>query len=159
MGWGASRRSYRDAQSAGGAILQGEEWSDWETDTHTHTHKRDMDICWLPCPLLPSKLSNEMPVWKKRKRAEDCGAGITPRGSLSHCCGCLLDKLHPTLCDPMDCGPPGSCVHGISQARILEWFAVFFSRGIFPIQGSNLRLLHWQVDSLPLNHQGSARYT
>ena len=35
----------------------------------------------------------------------------------------------PTLCDPMDCSPPGSLVHGIFQAWILEWVAVFFSRG------------------------------
>ena len=34
-----------------------------------------------------------------------------------------------TLCDPMDCGPPGSSVHGILQARILEWVAISFSRG------------------------------
>ena len=31
------------------------------------------------------------------------------------------------LCDPMDCNPPGSSVHGISQARILEWVAISFS--------------------------------
>ena len=35
----------------------------------------------------------------------------------------------PTLCDPMDCSPPGSSVHGIFQARILEWVAISFSRG------------------------------
>ena len=35
----------------------------------------------------------------------------------------------PTLCDPMDCSPPGSSVHGILQARILEWVAIPFSRG------------------------------
>ena len=35
----------------------------------------------------------------------------------------------PTLCDPMDCSPPGSSVHGIFQAWILEWVAVSFSRG------------------------------
>ena len=35
----------------------------------------------------------------------------------------------PTLCDPMDCSPPGSSVHGIHQARILEWIAISFSRG------------------------------
>ena len=35
----------------------------------------------------------------------------------------------PTLCDPMDCGLPGSSVHGIFQARILEWVAISFSRG------------------------------
>ena len=34
----------------------------------------------------------------------------------------------PTLCDPMDCSPPGSWVHWIFQARILEWVAISFSR-------------------------------
>ena len=35
----------------------------------------------------------------------------------------------PTLCDPTDCSPPGSAVRRISQARILEWVAISFSRG------------------------------
>ena len=35
----------------------------------------------------------------------------------------------PTLCDPVDCGPPGSSVHGILQARILGWVAMPSSRG------------------------------
>ena len=35
----------------------------------------------------------------------------------------------PTLCDPMDCSPPGSSVHGILQARILDWAAILSSRG------------------------------
>ena len=35
----------------------------------------------------------------------------------------------PTLCNHMDCSPPGSSVHGILQARILEWVAISFSRG------------------------------
>ena len=35
----------------------------------------------------------------------------------------------PTLCDPMDCGLPGFSVHGIFQARVLEWVAISFSRG------------------------------
>ena len=34
----------------------------------------------------------------------------------------------PTLCDPMDCSPPGSSIHGICQARVLEWGAVAFSK-------------------------------
>ena len=34
-----------------------------------------------------------------------------------------------TLCDPMDCNPPGPSVHGIFQARLLEWVAISFSRG------------------------------
>ena len=44
-------------------------------------------------------------------------------------CCCLVAKSCPTLRDPMDCSPPGSSVHGISQARILEWVAIPFSRG------------------------------
>ena len=52
-------------------------------------------------------------------------------------CGpCLLDIWHdievtqlcPILCDPMDCSLPGSSVHGIFQARVLEWVAISFSR-------------------------------
>ena len=33
----------------------------------------------------------------------------------------------PTLCDPMDCSPPSSSIHGILQAKILEWVAISFS--------------------------------
>ena len=54
----------------------------------------------------------------------------------------------------MDCRLPGSSVHGIFQSRILEWVAVSFSRGSSRPR-SNLCLLHWQADSLALNHQGS----
>ena len=44
-------------------------------------------------------------------------------------CCCFVAMLHSILCDLMDCGPLGSSAHGISQARILEWVAIFFSRG------------------------------
>ena len=37
-------------------------------------------------------------------------------------------QLSPTLSDPMDCSPPGSSVHGIFQARVLEWGATAFSK-------------------------------
>ena len=40
-----------------------------------------------------------------------------------------LGWLYPTLCNPVDCSPPGSSVHGIFQARLLEWVAISFSRG------------------------------
>ena len=45
---------------------------------------------------------------------------------------CLLSEVAqscPTLCDPMDCSLPGSSVHGILQAVVLEWIAISFSRG------------------------------
>ena len=41
----------------------------------------------------------------------------------------LVTRLCSTLCDPMDCSPPGFSVHGILQARILEWVAIPFSGG------------------------------
>ena len=41
---------------------------------------------------------------------------------------CLVIKSCPALCNPMDCSPPGSSVHGILQARMLEWVAISFSR-------------------------------
>ena len=42
-----------------------------------------------------------------------------------------------TLHDPMDCSPPGSSVHGIFQARVLEWGAIAFSEGK-PLDPSNM---------------------
>ena len=45
------------------------------------------------------------------------------------CCFLRLFSLVRLFCDPMDCTPPGSFVHGILQARILEWVAMPFSRG------------------------------
>ena len=44
-------------------------------------------------------------------------------------CVRLIAQLCLTLCDPVDCSPPGSSVHGISQARILGWVAISCSRG------------------------------
>ena len=64
----------------------------------------------------------------------------------------------PTLCDPM-----GYTVHGILQARILQWVAVPFSRGsslfqgIFPTQGLNPGLLHCGWIFYQLSHKGSPR--
>ena len=68
-----------------------------------------------------------------------------------------LIQLCPTLCKPMDCSLPGSSVHGILQARILEWVAVPSSRGSSQPRDqtySGLCLLHWQAVSLPLAPPG-----
>ena len=47
-------------------------------------------------------------------------------------------QLCPTLCDTIDCSPPGPSVHGILQARILEWVAISSSRGDLPNPGIEL---------------------
>ena len=65
-------------------------------------------------------------------------------------CACAKSvQLYPTLCDPMDCGSPGSSVHGILQTRILEWVAMPSSR-----RSSQPRSPTWQVDSLPSEPPG-----
>ena len=59
-----------------------------------------------------------------------------------------------TLCDPMDCSPPGSSVHGILQARTLEWVAIPLSRGISHTQRVNPALPHCRQVLYHWNHQG-----
>ena len=49
--------------------------------------------------------------------------------SVSSICVCLVTQSCLTLCDPLDCSPPGSSVHGIFQAKMLEWVAISCSRG------------------------------
>ena len=61
----------------------------------------------------------------------------------------------PTICNPVDCSLPGFSVHGILQARILEWVTISFSRGISPTQGSNPGLPHCRQTLYHLSHQGS----
>ena len=64
---------------------------------------------------------------------------------------CVCAKLCQSclaFCNPVDCSLPDSSVHGILKARILEWFTMPFSRGIFWTQESNphlLCLLHWHA--------------
>ena len=68
----------------------------------------------------------------------------------------LVAQLCLTFCDPMDCSLPGSSVHGILQARIVEWVAISFSK-----DSSWSRDRTWssalQVESLPLSCLGSTR--
>ena len=58
--------------------------------------------------------------------------------------------------DPMDCSPPGSSVHRVSQMRILEWVAIFFSRASSWPKDETQCLLHGQAYSLLLSHQRSS---
>ena len=59
-------------------------------------------------------------------------------------CVCVVVQSCLTLCDPMGCSPPRSSVHGILQARILEWVTILLLQGIFLTQGSNQYLLHYR---------------
>ena len=59
------------------------------------------------------------------------------------------------LCYPMDHSPPGSSVHGDSPGKNTRVGCHSLLQGLFPAQGSNPGLLHWQMDSLPLHHWSS----
>ena len=58
----------------------------------------------------------------------------------------------------MDCSPPGSSVHGILQARILEWVSRSLLQGTLPTQGSNPGLPHCRQILYQLSHQGSPKF-
>ena len=68
----------------------------------------------------------------------------------------LITQSCLILCDPMDCSPPGSSVHGILQVRILEWVAHALLQGIFQSQGLNLGLPNSRQILYHLSHQGSS---
>ena len=70
-------------------------------------------------------------------------------------CACSVTQWCPTLCDPMNCSPPGSSVHGDSPGKNIGVSCHAILQGICPTQEPNLSLLHWQADSLPLCHLGS----
>ena len=84
---------------------------------------------------------------RTESQAEE-GKDPTQRGR-----ACLLAQLCLTFRDAMDCSPPGSSVHGILQARMLEWVAISFSRGSSR-PGNQTQSLHWQAGSLPLAPPG-----
>ena len=72
---------------------------------------------------------------------------------------CVCAQSCLILCDIKDCRPPGSSIHGIFQARILEWVAIFLLQDIFLTLNLNffslLSLPHWKADSLLLCYLGS----
>ena len=76
-------------------------------------------------------------------------------------CCCLVIQSCGIFCHPTDCSPPGFSIHGISQARILEWIAIFFS-GDLPNPGTKSTSSAspaLQTVSLPLSHWGSPSKT
>ena len=67
-------------------------------------------------------MASGLPCLKEMPLAFHCSVGCC------FCC-CLAAQLYPTLCDPMDGSPPGSSLHRILQARILEWQYSSIGRG------------------------------
>ena len=71
---------------------------------------------------------------------------------------CSVTQLCLTFCNPMDCSPPDFSVHGILQARILEWVDMPSSRESSWLRELNPRLLHHGQILYPLSHVGSPNW-
>ena len=96
------------------------------------------------------------PGTQKRKSSASKGPDKphSLRSGLKSKCEVLVAQVCPSLCEPTDCSPPGSSVHGVLQARILEWVPSLL-RGIFLTQGWK-PILHCRQILYRLSHQGSS---
>jgi len=80
-------------------------------------------------------------LWQSRHPGDGLTHSPLSTRPQRHKCTCAKSiQSCPTLCDPIDWSPPGSSVHRILQARIVEWVAHFLLQGIFLTQGLNPRL-------------------
>ena len=68
-----------------------------------------------------SSPKQDLPIWENISFLDEKTAAAAAAATAKSLQSC------PTLSDPMDCSPPGSSIHGIFQARILEWGAIAFS--------------------------------
>ena len=85
---------------------------------------------------------------------------IRPHSKSDYIRTCVYVQSCPTLCDPLDCNLPGSSVHGILQARILEWVAISSFRGFsWPRNWTCISFYSWigKWILLPLRHLGSPK--
>ena len=87
-------------------------------------HKHIM-VFWFQNTVNPLQVRN----WNSEHVCPLVFRGLNYNCIRPHAVLCWVAQLCLTLCDPMDCSPPGSSVHGILQARILEWVAMPSSRG------------------------------
>ena len=90
--------------------------SEWYCVVSSHIH---LDMCWpsralriLPGRQIKVHKNKDITYYERKWKVK-----------------VLVAQLCPTLCNPMNCSPPGPSVYGILQAKILEWVAVPFSRG------------------------------
>ena len=90
----------------------------------SHSRHRNLFLgCWVNV-----ELNTQTDFSWSTPRSDGWHGQLFPLAPCVLCCAKSLQSCL-TLCDPMDCSPPGSSAHGILQARILEWVAVPFSRG------------------------------
>ena len=125
-------------QEAGGQTIR----------TQTSKLRDPANLEALPAPECVHRLSNS-----PRLPSRPSSLALTLRFCL--CMRAMSLQLYLTLGKAMDCSPPGSSVHGILQARTLEWIVISSSRGSSPPRdGTRVSYVCWQVGSIPLEPPG-----
>ena len=107
---------------------------------HLHQGEKNQISSVAPSTLAPNPLTSTQPLTKPKHWGQSGTSSV------------LVTQLCSSLCDSMDCSPPGSSFHGILQGRMLEWVAIPFSRGIFLTQGSNPHFSHCRQMLNSLSH-------
>ena len=123
-------------------------WAPW---------KKEPFLSWTCSEEEPLKFSGfQLPQFSKVRTSLLLVTTVTffEKANRNICVGVLVTQWCPTLCDPMDCNQQGSSVHGVLQARILEWVAISFS-GSSRNPGIEPGLPHCRHILYHLNHRGS----
>ena len=115
----------------------------WHQNQRHYKKNRDQYLSWIYIKIILSKFN--LALYIKRINV------------IHHTCACLVAQLGPTLCDPMDCSPPGSSVHGDSPGQNTGVGCHALLQGIFSTQGSNSGLPSYRWILYHLSHQGSPR--
>ena len=95
--------------------------------------RKDRKTVWNAGGISPIQISHSTPSYRPYVSASHCACTcvcvcvcVCVRVCVCVCVCVKVSQLGLTLCDPMDCSPPNSSVHGILQARILEWVIIPF---------------------------------
>ena len=115
------------------------QWKSLKCSTWVQSQKYQNDLCSFPSLTIqyhgiihfyaPTTNAKEAEVERFYEDLQDL-LELTPKKDVLFIIGeSEVAQSCPTLCDPMDCSLPGFSVHGILQARILEWITISFSRG------------------------------
>ena len=116
---------------------------------------------WQPIPVfLPGKSHRQKNLavsWGRKRVRHNLATKQQQHTHVNTTCItlCLVAQVCPTLCDTMDCSPPGSSVHGDSPGRNTGVGCHVLLQGIFPTQGSNSDLPHCRRILFQLSHKGS----
>ena len=125
-------------------------WADLSPPAGSHSARSRPSAWWSD--VRPRQAGFLQAVSPPRRRVKHPQLSAADSWGRSSCA-----QSHRTPCDRTDCSPPGSSVHGILQARALEWSWHFLLEGIFPAQGSNLHLLCLQYCRWVLCHCGEGQ--